>query len=230
MPTVPSDPWLNADPTHDSPYWPYRKVQNQDTLAGAEQLPWILCNYLMDLPDGTGYEPKDDNSLPRTRLKKLIYWDDPLPLSKPLPTTEQMRSILYDPRFPANPPDPDRGYRIFPQNMVGQAQHTAQTLLRVYMARASALPSKGEFVTRQILIFDIITNYGLETNTGMTAASRSFDIVQCLKEACCGVNFGGVGPLTMQELTKIDDERTNVGYKLYCYIDFASSAPNPFFT
>ena len=80
-----SDVWTGAEPTHASPYWPYRKVVEADTLAGMEQMPYIVCRYLMDLPDGTGYVPPTDNSFPRVRLKKLLYWDCPLPLNQPMP-------------------------------------------------------------------------------------------------------------------------------------------------
>ena len=84
-----NDVWIDRAPTHDSPYWPFRKVGATDTSAGMEQIPYIIVKYLMDLPDGTGYEPPSDNKYPRARLKKLLYWDCPLPLDKPIPTTEQ---------------------------------------------------------------------------------------------------------------------------------------------
>ena len=75
-----------------------------------------------------------------------------------------------------------------------------------------------------------VVNAAIESNTGMTASSRSYDILQCLKEATAGVNFGGVGPMTVRRITKIDDERYNLGYKLYTYIDWCADAPNPYFT
>lgn len=225
-----SDIWTGAEPTHASPYWPYRKVAEADTLAGAEQLPYILCRYLMDLPDGTGYIPPTDNSYPRVRLKKLLFYDDPLPLSQPCPTPDQVRKLFYDPENPDNPPDQEHGYRIYPQNMTEQSLAESKSLIRIYMTNATTLESKGTFITRQYLIFDIIVNNAIESNTGMTASSRSYDIMQAIKEAVSGVNFGGVGPLITQQITKIDDERYNLGYKLYVYVDWCADAPNPYFT
>ena len=223
------DFWVDAEPTHDSPYYPFRKTADFDTLAGMEQVPFILCRYLMDLPDATGYVPPDNNKYPRARLKKLLYWDCPLPLEKPLPTPEQTLSLFYDPEKPDVPPDKDRGYRIFPQNMTQQAMSNSGSRIRCYISDSAQLPSKEGFITRQDIIFDVVVNAGIESNTGMTASSRSFDIVQALVEATDGVNFFGIGPMTMRRITKIDDERTFLGYKIYSYIDCHSSAPNPYF-
>lgn len=223
------DEWVGAEPTIDSPYYPYRKVVEADTLAGMEQIPYIICRYLMDLPDGKGYIPPNHNKYPRARLKKLLYWDTPLPLEKPMPSALQIRQLFFDPENPDRPPDPERGYRIFPQNTVQQSLANSKSLIRVYLSDASVLERNGMFITRQDVVFDIVVNVGIESNTGMTASSRAYDILQCIKEATAGVSFGGVGPLTMRRITKIDDERYNLGYKLYCYIDWAGDAPNPYF-
>ena len=224
-----SDIWVGANPTHDSPYYPFRKVVEADTLAGAEQMPFILCRYLMDLPDGTGYEPPSDNRFPRARLKKLLYWDGPLPLDRPLPTAEQTKTLLFDPENPDRPPDTQWGYRIFPQNTVFQSQERSKSLVRVYMSDASAWERNGQFITRQDVIFDVIVDVGIESNTGMTASSRSYDIVQCIQEAVAGVSFGGAGPLTLRSIRKIDDERYFLGYKMYFYTDWNGSSPNQYF-
>ena len=61
----------------------------------------------------------------------------------------------------------------------------------------------------------------------MTANSRSFDIVQAIVESINGVSFKGVSPLTVQSITKIDDERVNLGYKIYSLIDIIGESPNP---
>ena len=217
------------EPAHDSPYWPYRKVVEADTLAGMEQMPYILCRYLMDLPDGSGYAPPVDNSFPRVRLKKLLYYDGPLPLSQPCPTPEQIRKLFFDPENPDNPPDDEHGYRIYPQNMVEQSLAKSKSLVRVYMSNATTLESKGAFITRQYMVIDVICNAAIESNTGMTASSRSYDILQAIKEATSGVNFGGIGPLMTSQITKIDDERYNLGYKMYAYIDSGADAPDPYY-
>lgn len=222
------DFWLGLDPTHASPYWPYRKVEEAATLAGAEDLTYKLVEYLMDYPDGTGYEPVDDNRRPRVRLAKYLYWDGERPLDQPLPTPEQKRSIQFDPERPSDPPDERRGYRVFGQELVGQAQTDAQTILRVYPGPANLLQGKEkQFVVRQQIIFTVMVSYGLEANMKTRAASRSYNIMQCIKEATSGVNFGGVGGMNMINMTHFDDERTNTGFKLYQYIDWMGSAPNP---
>lgn len=225
-----ADEWVGAEPTILSPYYPYRKVVEADTLAGMEQIPYKLCRYLMDLPDGNGYIPPESNAYPRARLKRLLYWDCPLPLNQPLPTPQQMRQLFFDPENPDRPSDPDRGYRIFPQNTVQQSIANSKSLVRVYLGDANTYERSGQFITRQQILFDIVVNVGIESNTGMTASSRAYDILQCIKEATSGVSFGGIGPLTMRMITKIDDERYNLGYKLYCYIDWFGDAPNPHFS
>ena len=225
-----NDVWIDRAPTHDSPYWPFRKVGAADTSAGMEQIPYIIVKYLMDLPDGTGYEPPSDNKYPRARLKKLLYWDCPLPLDKPIPTTEQTKAMMFDPENPDRPPDEERGYRFFPQNMTQQAMAKSKSLVRVYLGDASGMLSRDAFITRQDVMFDVIVNVSIESNTGMTASSRAYDIVQAIREATAGVNFGGIGPLTFRRLTKIDDEKNFLGYKIYCYIDWCEGAPNPYFS
>ena len=225
-----ADFWTGLEPTTASPYYPYRKVVDADSSAGIEQLPYIICRYLMDLPDGKGYTPPSDNRFPRARLKKLLYWDGPLPLEQPIPTPEQMRKLFFDPENPDRPPDKDRGYRLFPQNMVQQSMADSKSIVRVYISDSSMLETRGVFVTRQDVLFDVIVNAGIESNTGMTASSRSFDMVQAIREAVSGVNFGGVGPMTVRRITTIDDERYNLGYKIYTYIDWCADAPNPNFS
>lgn len=221
------DIWVSAKPTHDSPYYPFQKVVEADTMAGCEDIPYIISRYLMDLPDATGYTPPSDNRYPRARLKKLLYWDGPRPLEQPLPTTEQILGILYNPQLPDKAPDAERGYRVFPQNMVQQSMAKSKSLLRVYLSDSQALTSTGNAITRQDVLFDILVNAGIEGNMGTTNASRASAILQAVKEAVSGVSFGGVGGLFVRRVTKIDDERTNLGYKMYCYIDWNGSAPNP---
>ena len=225
-----ADKWTGLEPTHDSPYYPFRKTVESDTLAGMEQMPFIICRYLMDLPDSTGYVPPSDNKYPRARLKKLLYWDGPLPLEQPLPTPEQMMNIFFDQENPDNPPDKDHGYRVYPQNMTQQSMAWSKSLIRCYLSDASGMESRdGGFISRQDIVIDVIVNVGIESNTGMTASSRSYDIVQAIKEATSGVNFGGIGPMVCRRITKIDDERTFLGYKMYFYIDWNADAPNPYF-
>lgn len=220
-----SDNWVGREPEAESPYYPFYKVVDANTMAGAEELPYIITKYLMDLPS-RGYSPPEDNRYPRARLKKLLYWDGPQPLEQPLPTTEQMKSIQFDPERPAQEPDPQRGYRILSQELVRQAQVEPQSLLRVYLGNMSRVWEKNEFVFRQTVIYNVMVNYGLEGNMGTTSASRAYAIVQAILEATEGVNFGGIGGMVTQQVTKIDDERNNTGYKIYQTVDWHGSGEN----
>ena len=226
-----ADVWLERDPTPDSPYYPFRKAVTAPTLAGSEQLPYIITKYLCDTADSQ-YTPPSHNSFPRARLKKLLYWDCAKPLEQELPTDEQIKSIRFNPLLPANPPDKERGYRIFSQEFSQQAQYDSQTRLHVYLGSTNhatntqILGHKG-YIYRTQVIIKVITNYALESNTEMISGSRSWDIVQAIVEATNGVNFAGISPLQVQSITKIDDERVNLGFKIYSLIDFAGEYPNP---
>ena len=223
------DIWTGREPEAASPYYPYRKVVAANTMAGAEQLPYLLTKYIMDLPL-PGYTPPSGNEYPRARLKKLIYWDGALPLEQPLPTTQQMKSIQFDPYHPGTEPDPKRGYRIFSQELVGQAQTGSQSIIRCYLGGLSRYQLKNEFVWRQQIIWTVMVHYDLESNMQTTEASRSYAIAQAIIEATEGVNFGGVGGIVTRQMTKFDDERTNTGYKIYQDLDWSGDAPNPHFS
>ena len=57
-----------------SPYYPYEKVQTGYlTMQGTEEIPYQIIQYLLDLPDATGYAPTNDNTRPRVRLAKLLF-------------------------------------------------------------------------------------------------------------------------------------------------------------
>lgn len=66
-----NDEWIGRKPETASPYYPYRKVTAAVSLNGAEEIPYIITHYLMDLLSN-GYEPPDDNRYPRTRLKSFF--------------------------------------------------------------------------------------------------------------------------------------------------------------
>ena len=224
------DDWLGREPTPESPYYPFIKAVQAPTLAGAETIPYILTKYLCDTSDSQ-YTPPSDNRFPRARLKKLLYWDCAKPLEQPLPTDEQIQSIRFNPLLPADPPDKVRGYRIFTQEFAQQAQYDAQTRLHIYLGSTNPstntqiIGRKGLIYRVQIII-KILTNYALESNTEMISGSRSFDIAQAVVEATNGVNFAGISPLQVQSITKIDDERVNLGFKIYSLIDFVGESPN----
>lgn len=179
-----------------SPYYPFEKaVEGINTLKGAELIPYKIINYLLDLPDAYGYEPPDDNDYPRCRLAKYLWYDGAKPLSNPLPTPEEKRSLLFNPDDPVLNEDEQKkrhpkGYRIFPQRVVNQSILDAKTLLKVYPGRILDPSDYRTVITYNI---EIWCNTGFITNTRTTAYDRTFDIEQCIREAIVGVDIAGVG-------------------------------------
>lgn len=182
----------------DSPFYPFQKVlSGANTLRGAEQIPYKILRYLLDLPDANGYAPADDNSRPRVRLAKYLWHDQPRPLDLALPTPEQKLSMLFDPDRPDINTDEDKeahpqGYRLFAQRNIGQSILEAKTLLKIYVGRVL---DANDFRTVIGLQAEIWSNVNLVANTRTTALDRSFDIEQCLREALSGVDIAGVGTI-----------------------------------
>lgn len=180
----------------NNPYYPYEFVlTGANHLKGAEDIPYQVLMYLLDLPDKHGYIPVDDNSRPRVRLIKYIYYDEPNPLAMPLPTPEQKLSLVYDGMSPAINTDEDRknhpkGYRIFPQQYELQSPIQAKTMLRCFMARE--IP-RSDLKTILGLNFSCIVDYALEDIISTNIASRMYAIHQCLIESLHGVNISGIG-------------------------------------
>lgn len=212
-----------------SPTYPYRRVYNFFQFEDADQIPFKVLHYLMDLPSA-GYTPPDDNDYPRTRLKKYLYWDDPRPLEKPLPTPEQIRQIYFDPGKPDNPPDKEKGFRIFPQSLVTQAQIQGKTILRCYAGPVYPYSANrmASFEAQMTVCFEILSNTSYEANTGTSALSRTFAMSCAIVDALNGVNIDGIGSFyfdrtqnTYCGITPIGDESTNVGYRLYLGVTLA---------
>ena len=201
----------------DSVYYPYERIYSYTTLPDGERILKKVVDYLLDLPDAV-YQPRDNNLNPRVRLIKYLYYDDPLPLQKPLPTPEQKKSIVYDPYKPDRPSDIAKGYRLFSQALVSQAQTDGQTILRIYFGRV--LP-RSVYQNEFSLRFVCLSNVSMESNTRSTALSRTFAMCQAIIEALSGVNITGVGTFYMDRrqhpdcgIEPINDESTNIGYLL----------------
>lgn len=196
-----------------SPYYPYERVNpGANSLRGAELIPDQIIKYLLDLPDANGYEPVDDNSRPRVRLIKYIYYDEPNPLSKPLPTPEQKLSLLYDGMNPDINTDEDKvnhpkAYRIYGQQYELQSPIEAKTILRCFMAREIARSANKTILG---LNFEVIVNYALDSNVKTDVYSRMYAIHQCLVEALNGVNIAGIGTIAYSKNIHGDS-----GYVLY---------------
>lgn len=217
-------------PGVDSQWFPYFNTQtNYFDLSDSVEIPKKICDYLLDMPNPKlKYAPKDDNKNARVRLWKYLYYDAPLPLSKPLPTPKEKQAVLFNPFFPDTPPD-NKGYRLFPQVYVKQAQEAAQTRLMVYMGRS--VPAKDELSINLSVVFSIWTNYAYELNTKSDAYSRAFAIEQALIEAFHGVNMGGIGTFYFSKLKHPDcgsraifDGNTNVGRELTMALEIMTAA------
>lgn len=180
-----------------SKFYPFNKVIASNTLRGAELIPYKILLYLMDLPDAAGYTPPDDNDYPRCRLKKYLWYDVPNPLAQPMPTAQEVRSMLFDPDHPDINTDEDKakhphGYRLFAQRNVAQSGIEAKTMLKIYPGRVL---DTDDFRTIIGMQAEIWSDTNLIANTRTTAYDRTFDIEQCLREALAGVDIAGVGTM-----------------------------------
>ncbi len=220
----------------NSPYYPYVKVDTGAlTMRGVEEIPYKILLYLLDLPDANGYQPVDDNSRPRVRLAKYIWYDEAFPLENPLPTPKEKRSMLFDPREPVLDTDAEKaehpkGYRLQWQRIRGQSQLEAKTLLKCYIGR---MFERRKYISTIGIRFEIWVNTDLETNTRTSAYQRSMDIEQCLHDALDGVDIAGIGTVSFAMGDHGDngsdplwDEVTNVGRSVNCSITWAEGPEN----
>lgn len=222
---------MTARADFSSPYYPYEKVvTGANTLKGAEMIPYRLLNYLLDLPDAAGYVPVDDNTRPRVRFAKLLWYDGSRPLDEPLPDAAQKLSLLFDPDAPAQNSEEEKelhpkGYRLLWQRVRGQSELEAGTVVKCYVGR---IFEQRKFVSTIGIQFEICVNVNLETNTRTSAYQRSFDIEQCIREALDGVNLSGIGTVSFARGDHPDngsvpwwDEVTNVGRSVHCSVTWA---------
>ena len=215
----------------NSKWYPYVKVQEGFYDASdSDELLRKIMDYLLDMPDGSGYTPKDDNAYPRCRLWKLLYYDGARPTENPLPTPAQKKSVLFDPELAEKPPT-EKGYRLFPQIYSKPAQENAQTRIYCYLGRPVA---EDDFTLQLSIIFDIWTNYTQESNTKLNEAySRTWSMVQCLIQAFHGVNMAGVGTFYFNRsrhpdcgTVPLNDRQDNVGYSLTMGLELKSTTLN----
>lgn len=219
---------LRANP--NSPYYPYNKVyEGFFNLSSTLDIPRKVMDYILDMPDGY-YTPKDDNNLPRCMLWKLLYYDEEHPENQALPTPQQKKSVLFDPDMPTKPPT-DKGYRLFPQIYVKQAQTEAQTRIYCYMGRPIAT---DDFSVQLSVVFDIWTNYRQEANTKAAGLySRVYAIEQSILAAFHGVHMDGVGSFYFNRAkhgdcgsTPMTDRDGNIGRSLVMGLEVKSETPN----
>lgn len=196
-----------------SPTYPYCRDQQYNTMKGADEIPRKVCTYLMDMPL-PGYTPPNSNDYPRARLMRYLYNDDNDPLNGPLPTPAQKMQILFDPLNPTQPPNPEKGFRIFPQGYVAQAQLDGSTRLYCTMGQSLA---RGVYRTELSVVIDVVTNVNYESAAGF-ALSRTYAMECAILEAMNGVNMDGVGTFYFDRTQHsgcgswpIDDRGTNLG-------------------
>lgn len=213
-----------------SKWYPYIKVQEGfSDHTDLDPIPRQIMDYLLDMPDKNGYAPLDDNSYPRCRFWKYLYYDGANPLDKPLPTAKQKMQVLFDPNKPENPPS-EKGYRLFPQIYSKPAQENSQTRLYVYLGRGIA---ENDFKTQYSLVFDIWTHYTQESNTKSEAYSRGLAIADALYHAFHGVNMAGVGTFYFNRSKHPDcgedygdDKNSNIFRRLILGLELDSTTPN----
>lgn len=221
----------------NSPYYPYEKVQTgYSTMLGTEKIPIKLVKYLLDLPDQSGYVPKDDNSRPRVRLAKYLWYDGANPLGNPLPTPTEKLSMLFDGGNPVIDTDEmkkkhPKGYRFYPLKLWLPSQVRAKTIVKCYMGRTT---NADEYHSSLGIAFEIWCNTNLQNNTKTDAYDRAYAIEQCITEALHGVNIAGIGVVDFGRYTNLengsrevyDETGTNTGRRLHMSISWAESDPD----
>lgn len=218
-------------------FYPYGKVMSAYyDLSQLPILPKKIMDYIIDAPDGNaGYAPQDNNSYPRCRLWKYLFYDGAQPLEKALPTISEKMSVVFDPTRPENPPT-DKGYRLIPQSFVKPAQTDGQTVLRFYIGRM--VPSNNEYSACVAVNFLVWTHYRYEANMQTNELSRLAGIEQALVEMLHGVNMTGVGTFFFDRRKHPEcgseplyDGDTNVGRRVTLALEIATTtdrATTPF--
>lgn len=170
-------------------YSPYEKIYNYWGEENVVDIPSRLRDYLLLLPCKECPNPITTNDNPRARFIKYLYYDEANPLDKELPSVQERLNLVFDPYNPDKPPS-EKGYRIFCQSSVSQANIIGQTIVRIIMGQAIAV---NPYTYNCAVNFQILTNYSLEANTRSTALMRTFNMEQAIIQALNGVNMGGVG-------------------------------------
>lgn len=197
-------------------YEPYNRLVGYVTLPNSDELLRKVLHYLIDMPTAT-HQPFTDNRCPRTRISKYLYYDESRPLDKPIPTVQQKLSMFFDPEKPADPSN-SKGYRIFSQIAITEAQENAQTRLYAFMGFVDAT---NDYQSDISLCFRVFCNTSYDSNTKDSALSRSWAITQAIVEALSGVSIDGVGTFYFNRrknaecaIRYITDDQHNVGYQL----------------
>jgi len=208
-------------------YSPYKKVYDFFGMSNLDIVPAKIRDYLLCLPCKECPNPILTNENPRVRLVKYLYYDDPNPLDKPMPTVEQRKAIVFDPYAPTDPSG--KRYRVFTQMAVNQAELEGSTILRIVMGKTIPYSTFSATIGVE---FVILSQYTLESNTRTTALSRTYSIELCILEALNGVNIDGVGAFMFSRGVHPDcgsrmiyDEKMNVGRALVMAFEGKGGSP-----
>ena len=219
-----------AMPSFESDTYPYERVlTGVNRMDGAELIPLKILRYLLDLPDANGYMPVDDNSRPRVRIAKYLWYEGQNPLGQPIPTPQEKLSMLFDGEEPdintnEQKKKHPKGYRIFPQVYWGQAELEAKVVLKCYIGRVIPVT---DYIARIGLCFEILVNSNLENTTKTDAYNRAYDLETSIIAALVGVDIAGVGTIKFARPSHIDngsgplhDNGTHVGRMLQMSVDW----------
>lgn len=209
-------------------YSPYEKVYDFFGESGLDAIPMKLRDYLLCMPSKECPEPILTNDNPRVRFTKYLYYDDPMPLDRPMPTVAERKAIVFDPYFPDQPTE--KRYRMFTQMAVNQAELEASTICRIVMGKT--IPYTPFSATIGVE-FVLLSNYATESNTRTTALSRTYSMELCIIEALNGVNIDGVGAFMFSRGVHTDcgsrmiyDEKMNVGRALTLAFEAKGGSPH----
>ena len=183
-------------------YSPYKRLQNFWGEDWVVDIPQKIRDYLLLLPTKECPNPILGNENPRARFVKYLYYDDPNPLSYAVPSVKDRLDIIFDPYKPDNPPNKEKGYRIFTQSNTAQANVRGNTILRIVMGKGLA---NDPFSITYGIHFQILSNYSLEASTRTTVLSRTFAIEEAIIEALNGVNMDGVGTFMIDRRSHTDN-------------------------
>lgn len=192
-------------------YSPYEKIQNFWGEEYVVDIPNKVRDYLLLLPTKDCPNPIITNDNPRARLCKYIWYDDPNPLTKEMPSVSDRLNLIFNPNAPDKPPIPEKGFRVFTLSNIAQANIIGQTFIRIFMGAGTAV---DPYTIRYQVTFHLLSNYSLEANTRTTVLSRTFAMEQAVIQALNGVNMMGVGTFMYSGSKPISDDQELIGRML----------------
>ncbi len=152
-----------------------------NTYSETQDLCYKTMLYLLDLQE-------EEISGSRMDLLKYIYYDNPEPLKETPLTETQKQQLLYDPVCPDQPPNAEKGYRIFGQNKFIETQTEMKTELRIYPALVVPI---NDFYGNFFIAFECICGMSLKTMDMLQ--DRTYNMAISIIKSLVGRNLGGIG-------------------------------------